>query len=162
MNGASSSGFWAPGPPAITSVSSGPRSSAWSAIPPRSSIVKHIRVADLVLERKAQDVELAERRERLEAVERQAMLLEQRALEVGQRRERPLAGPAGRVHQAVEHLEPVMAHPQGVGVGKRQADGSSHGPVVLGDAVELAADVLAGRSDVGQDPRNDERLSVPD
>ncbi len=39
MNGASNSGFWAPGPPAITSVSSGPRSRACSGIPPRSSIV---------------------------------------------------------------------------------------------------------------------------
>ena len=82
------------------------------------------------------------------------MLLEG-VLEIGQRRERPLAGPAGRVHQAVEHLEPVVAHPQGIGVGERQADGPARGPVVLDDAVQLAADVLARGPDVGQDPRND-------
>ncbi len=120
---------------------------------------QHVRVADLVLEREAQDVEPAERRERLQAVERQAML-PQRGLEVGQRRERPLAGPAGRVHQAVEHLEPVVAHPQGIRVGKRQADGSPRGPVVLGDAVQLAPHVLAGGSDVGQDPRNDDVFQI--
>ncbi len=115
---------------------------------------QHVRVADLVLERKAQHVEPAKRRERLETVERQPVLAERR-LEIRQRRERPLAGPARLVHQAVEHLEPVVAHAQGIGVGKRQADGSARGPVVLGDAVQLAADVLRGGSNGGQDPRDD-------
>ena len=53
-----------------------------------------------------------------------------------------------------------MAHPQGIGVGKRQADGSPRGPVVLGDAVQLAPHVLAGGSNVGQDPRNDDVLQI--
>ena len=87
-------------------------------------------VADLVLEREAQHVEPAQRREGFEAVERQASRA-QRGLEVGQRRERPLAGPVAAVHQAVEHLEPVVAHPQGVGVGKGQADRAARGAMVL-------------------------------
>ena len=115
---------------------------------------QNVRVADLVLERKSQDVEPAERREGLEAVERQSVL-SQRGLEIGKRRERPLAGPVSRIHQAIQHLEPVMAHPEGVRVGKCQANRSSRGPMVLDDTVELAPHVLARGSHVGQDPRND-------
>ena len=48
-----------------------------------------------------------------------------------------------------------MAHARAVSVGKRQADRSSRGPVVLGDTVELAPDVLGGGSHIGQDPRDD-------
>ena len=43
-----------------------------------------------------------------------------------------------------------MAHAQGIGVGKRQADGPARGPVVLDDAVQLAADVLAGGRMLGK------------
>ena len=75
MNGASNSGFCAPGPPAMTSVSSGPRSSAWSGDAAQVEHRQDVRVADLVLEREAQDVEPAQRREGLEAVERQPVLL---------------------------------------------------------------------------------------
>ncbi len=111
-------------------------------------------IADLVLEREAQDVELVQRREGLQAVERQPML-PQRVLEIGQGVNTRSQAQPGRVHQAVEHLEPVVAHPQGIRVGKRQADGSARGPVVLRDAVQLAPHVLGGGSNVRQDPRND-------
>ena len=59
INGASSSGFCAPGPPAMTSVSSG---TAVLGVERDAAEVEHrqdVRVADLVLEREAQDVELA-------------------------------------------------------------------------------------------------------
>ena len=80
----------------------------------------------------------------------------QGVLEIRQGRERPLAGPALGVHQAVEHLESVVAHAQRVGVGEGQADGPPHGPVILPHAVQLTTDVLARGLDPGQDPRNDE------
>ena len=98
-----------------------------------------------------------QRREGLEAVERQAVAA-QGGFEVGQRREDALAGPALGVHQAVEHLETMVAHAQGIGIGEGQADGPAAGPVVLDDAVQLAADVLPGRPDARQDPRDDEVL----
>ena len=82
-------------------------------------------VADLVLEREADHVELVQRSESLQAVERQPVLA-QGGLEVGQRREDALAGPVVGVHQAVEDLQPVVAHPQGVGVGKSQANRAPH------------------------------------
>ena len=120
---------------------------------------QHVRVADLVLEREADDVELMERREGLEAVEREPVRPEGR-LEVGQRREGALARPVRGVHQAVEHLEPVVAHPQRVGVGEGQADRPPDVPVVLADAVQLAPEVLRGGLDVGQDSREDHVLQV--
>ena len=109
-------------------------------------------VADLVLEREPQHVELAKRRERLQAVQRQA-LFPQSGLEVGQRREGALARPAVSVHQAVQDLKPVMAHTQRIGVRESQANGPIHGAMVLNHAVQLAADVLPGGANPGQDPR---------
>src|SRR5262249_58521576 len=74
---------------------------------------------------------------------------------VGPRRERPLTGPPGvRVHQAVKDLEPVVAHPELVGVRERQAQLPANLPVVLDDAIQLAADVLGGRPDAWQDPED--------
>ncbi len=157
MNGASSSGFCPPGPPAMTRVSSGPAILGMERDLAQVEHRQHVGVADLVLEREAQHVELVQRRERLQAVERQPVLA-QAGLEVGQRREDALAGPAVSVHQAVQDLKPVVAHAQGVGVGKSQADRPPHGPMVLGDAVQLAADVLRRGPHPGQDPRNDRRL----
>ena len=52
-------------------------------MPPRSSIVSTLRVAQVVLQREAQHVELGQRREGLQAVQRQAVLAEQ-LLHVGQ------------------------------------------------------------------------------
>ena len=115
---------------------------------------EHVRVTDLVLEREPQDVEPAERCECLETVERQPRILEPE-LEIRQRRERSLTRPARLIHQAVQDLKTVMAHSERIGVGERQANGSAGGLVVLGDAVQLAADVLGGGSDPGQDPRED-------
>ena len=152
MYGARSSGFWAPGPPAMTRVSSGPRSSALSAIPPQVEHGQDVGIADLVLERKAQDVELPERRERLQRIERD-LVLPERGFEVGQRRKRPLARPAVGVHQAIEHLEAVMTHPQGVCIRERHADRPLDRAVILADRVQLPPEVLRRRLDVGQDPR---------
>ena len=105
----------------MTSVSSGPRSSAFRGDPAEVEHRQDVRVADLVLEREPDDVEPVQRRERLQAVERERVVAE-RLLEVGQRGEDALAGPVAGVHQAVEHLEPVVAHAQRVGVGEGQAE----------------------------------------
>ena len=74
MKGASSSGFWAPGPAGddqrvVRAAILGVERDA-----PQVEHRQDVRVADLVLEREAQDVEPAQRRERLEAVERQPVL----------------------------------------------------------------------------------------
>ena len=113
-----------------------------------SAEVEHredVRVADLVLQREAEDVVLAQRRERFEAIERQVFLAEDR-LEVEPGSERPLAGPLRVVvHDRVEDLQAVMAHAERVGVGEAEGDLAANGAVVLGDAVELAAEILGGR-----------------
>ena len=109
-------------------------------------------VADLVLEREPDHVEPIQRGEGLQAVQRQLVPAEG-GLEVGQGGEDPLAGPVGGVHQAVEHLEAVVAHAQGVGVGEGQAERPPGRPVVLADAVHLAPQVLRGGLDIRQDPR---------
>ena len=83
---------------------------------------QHVAVAQIVLQREAEHVELVKRREGFEAVKRQVVLAEQ-LLHVGQRREGPLAGPiVAAVHQVVQHLKPVMAHADRVGVGKGEAE----------------------------------------
>ena len=107
-----------------------------------------VRIANLILEREAEDVELPERGEGLQRIERQAVLAEG-GFEVGERCKGSLARPIAGVHQAVEDLEPVVAHAEGVGVGERQAEGSLASAMVLADAVELAAKVLGRGSDVG-------------
>ena len=71
--GASTSGFCAPGPPQMTSGSS---ERAVLAVQRNAAQVEHgqqVGVADLVLQAEADQVELAQRRERLQAVERQAV-----------------------------------------------------------------------------------------
>src|SRR5262249_16241590 len=80
----------------------------------------------------------------------------ERLLEVGERREHPLARPVGGVYQAIKDLKPVVAHAEAVRVGEREADRPPDGPVILDDAVQLPPDVLGGGVDVGQDPGNDE------
>ena len=115
---------------------------------------QQVRVADLVLEREAHDVELGQGRERLQPVEGD-LVLAQGFFEVGQGGEGPLAGPALGVHEAVEDLEPVVAHAQGIGVGEGQAERPLRLAVVLQDAIQLAAGVLAGGRHIGQDAGGD-------
>ena len=124
MNGASGSGFCAHGPPAMHQrIGRRPRSSDRSGMPPRSSIVRMLRVADLVLQREAEHVELGQRRERLQAVERQSRARAAAAsMSVQGVKARSQAQSGRGVHQRVEHLQAVVAHADGVGVGKRQAE----------------------------------------
>ena len=151
MNGASTSGFCAPGPPAMTSGWSSVRS---LGVQRNAAQVEHgqdVGVADFVLQAEADDVEFAQRRERLQAVERQAVLA-QLGLEIDPRREGPFAGPLRIVvHDRVQHLQAVMAHAERVGVGKRQAQPAAHLAMILDDAVEFAAEILGRRLHARQD-----------
>ena len=95
MKRAIGSGLAAQGPPAITSGCRPSRSAAASGMPARSSMRQHVRVAEVVLQREAQHVELAQRGEVFQAVERQVVLA-QEGFHVGQRREDPLAAQSRR------------------------------------------------------------------
>ena len=107
-------------------------------------------VADFVLQAEAEHVELIERRERFQRVNRQPMPAQDR-FEIEPRREGPFAGPLRvGVHDAVQHLQAVMAHADRVGVGKSQAEPAANLPVILGDAVRLAAGILGRRRHAGQ------------
>ena len=144
MKRAIGSGLTAHGPPAITSGCSQRPVFGRQGDAAQIEHRQHVAVAEVVLQREAQHVELRKRRERFQAVERQAVLAEQ-LLHVGQRREGPLAGPIAAVHHGVEHLQAVMAHADRVGVGKGQAERAAHRAMVLAHGVPFAADVLAGR-----------------
>src|SRR5208283_1427204 len=81
-----------------------------------------VRRAEFMLQAEADDVELPQRRETLQADQRQSLLAKQ-GFQVGQRREDPLAGPiATAIHDRVEQLQTVVAHADRVRLGKRQAD----------------------------------------
>src|SRR5262249_24385591 len=95
-------------------------------------------------------VVLAQRRERLQPEERQ-IVAAQLGLEIDPRRERPLAGPLRvAVHDRVQDLEAVGAHAEAVGVREGEAQLAANLPVVLGDAVQFAADVLRWHLDPRQ------------
>ena len=103
---------------------------------------QHVGVADFVLQAESEDIELGERRERFEAIERQVRL-PQFLLEVDPGREGAFARPLRIVvHDRVEDLQAVVRHAKRVGIGKRQAQSAAHFGVVLDDAVEFAAEVL--------------------
>ena len=87
-------------------------------------------------------------------------MLAKRRLEVRQRREDALTRPVTPVHDAVQDLHPVMAHPERISVGKRQAYRSLDLRMILADAVLLAARVLRGGLDRRQNAAGDERLQV--
>ena len=95
MNRAIGSGLATHGPPAITSGCTRVRSAAASGMPARSSIVSTLRIAEVVLQGEAQHVELAQRREALQADQRQ-LLLAQQGVHVGHGRKDPLAEPSRR------------------------------------------------------------------
>ena len=92
MNGASGSGCVAVGPPAMISGAASPRSAAAqrdAATDPAT--FEHVRVRQLVLQREPDDVELRERRRRLQRQQRQTARA-QLGLAVQPGRERALAG----------------------------------------------------------------------
>ena len=74
MNRAIGSGFTAHGPPAITSGCSIVRSTAAKRNSAQVEHRQHVGVAEIVLQREAQHVEPAKRREGFQAVKRQAVL----------------------------------------------------------------------------------------
>ena len=61
---------------------------------------EHVAVGQIVLQGKAEHVELRKRRERLEAIKRQVVAAEQ-GFHVGKGREGPFAGPIAAVHEGV-------------------------------------------------------------
>ena len=130
--------------------------SAARGIPPRSSIVSTFVALSSCCRLKPTTSNSAQRRETLQADQRQSPLPQQR-LQVGQRREDPLAGPiAAAVHDRVQHLQAVVAHADRIGLGKGQAEPAPHRRRVFADRVPLAADILprtlhAGQHAVDQD-----------
>src|SRR5207302_3697497 len=81
-----------------------------------------IGVTNLVLQAEADQVEIAQWRERLQAAQRQAMAA-QLPFEIEPGGKGPLARPLRIVvHDAVEHLQAVVAHAERVGVRKGQAE----------------------------------------
>ena len=136
--------------------------SGWSSVRSRlcrrdAAQVEHgqdVGVAHLVLQAEADQVEVAERGEGFQAVQR-PVLAAQQGFKVDPGSEGPFAGPLGIViHDRVQHLQTMVAHAQGVGVGEGQAQGAADPAVVLDDAVQLAADVLSGRLHAGQQARD--------
>ena len=98
--------------------------------------------ADFVLQGEAQHVEVRERSEGLQAVERQ-LGGAQLGFHVGPGGEDALAGPIGpAVHQRVENLQAMMAHADRVGVGKRQAEPAADVAMILDHRVQLAPQIL--------------------
>jgi hypothetical protein len=113
---------------------------------------QHVDKRDLVLQREADHVEGRQRRKGLQAVERHLVFAEL-LFHVGPGREDALAGPiVAGVHQRVEHLQPVVAHADGVGVGEGEAEFSPHITMVLADHVQLAAQILGRRLHLRQQP----------
>ena len=106
------------------------------------------------MEAEADEVELGERRERFEAVQRQ-FVVSQLGLEVEPRRERPLAGPLRIVvHDAVEDLQAVVTHAERISIGESEAELAANLAVILDDAVQLAADVLGRHLHAGKKARH--------
>ena len=113
-----------------------------------------VRVADLVLQAETEQIEVLQRRVRLQAVERQPVVA-QHFLEIEPRREGAFAGPLRVVvHDRIKHLQTVMARAQRIGVGERQAEFAAHLAMILDDAVEFAADVLGRHLHARQDAVN--------
>ena len=73
------------------------------------------------------------------------------------RREGPFAHPiVAAVHQRVEHLQAVVAHADGVHVGKRHAQLAAHRAMILADHVQFAAHILRRLNDARQNEAGDE------
>src|SRR5207244_7420212 len=85
----------------------------------------------------------------------------QERFEVDPWREGPLAGPLGvAVHDAVENLQAVVAHPERVSVRKGQAQLAADLTMILDDPVQFTAGVLARHAYLRQQPR-DRLLQIP-
>ena len=137
MNRAIGSGLAVQGPPAITNGCAIVRSSADKRNSAQIQHREHVAVAEVVLQRETQHVEVAKRRELFKAPKRQAVPAKQ-LLHILQRRERSLALPTvAAIHNIVEHLKAVVAHADGVGVGKCKAQLSAHGAIVLNGASSI-------------------------
>jgi len=103
---------------------------------------QQIGIADLVLQRKAENVEFGQRSEGLQAVQRQIRLAEV-GFHVRPRRKDAFTVPiVASVHQRVQHLQAVMAHPDRVRIGKGQTQPASHSARVFANHIPFAADVL--------------------
>ncbi len=110
-----------------------------------------VRVGQLVLEGEADEVEVAERRARLQRGERQAAA-DELGLEVRPGGVAPLRDDAGlRVEDAVEDLNAEVGHADLVDVRKGQRDAQAAGRAVLDDGVDFAAQVAAGLFDPGEE-----------
>ena len=124
---------------------------------------QQVAVAEIVLKREAEHIELDQRGERFQAVQRDASVAES-LLHVGPGGERPLAHPVvATVHFMVEDLQPVVAHPNGIGVREDKAKLSSHAAMIFHHGIDLAADVLPRslhpRQHLAQNPFLERRFS---
>ncbi len=130
------------------------RAAEWN--PPQVEHRQDIAGADLVLQRESENVEIGQRRECLQAVERLVGLAQQ-PLHIVPGREGPFADPiVAVVHQRVKNLQAMMAHPDCVGIGKGEAELAAHRAMVLANHIQLAADILSRRLNPRQDVTGDE------
>jgi hypothetical protein len=127
-----------------------------------------IRVVDLMLERKADDVEFAEGAAGLEREKRDGVLAQHR-VEIGPGREGALGRPARMPIDAfIQQVIAVIRHAEVVDVGKGQAAAHADRLVGLDGHVELAAQVTGGLFNAKQkrldvfDPDSHERFPVGD
>jgi len=103
---------------------------------------QQIGVADLVLQRKAEHVEFGQWRKGLQTVQRQTGFAEP-VFHVRPGRKDAFAVPVvAGVHQRVQYLQTVMAHPDRVRIRKGQAQPAPNGAGVFANHVPFAADVL--------------------
>ena len=118
--------------------------------PAKIQDAEHARVVELVLKRKPDNVEFAERPGALERKERQAATA-QLGLHVEPRRKHALAGNArGSAEQPVQNLRPEVGHANLVGVGKREADACPHRRRIDESLAVFAAGVARGLLHLGQ------------
>ena len=109
---------------------------------PEIEHLQHRRIAQLVLQGEAEQIELPEGRAALQGGEQHTMTTQQIA-HVEPRGEDPLGGdPVAFVEDVVQDLEADVAHPQLVDVREAQADAQLR--VHLDGGVDLAADVPSG------------------
>ena len=114
--------------------------------------VQNIRVAQLVLQREADEVELAHRVAAFEAVERDAVF-QHSLLHVDPRRKDALAPDViDAVHQRIKDLDTEVRHADLVRIRKAERKAHVHLLFIFHDRIELAADVAPRLLHLRQDP----------
>ena len=106
--------------------------------------IEYIGIGQLILERKADHIKLAQRVKAFQAIERQSLLTHQ-CFKVGPRGIYPLS-PAMRVgiDDVVQDFQPQMGHTNFIGIREAESDTKIDRILILDDAVQFAADIPCG------------------